>query len=76
MYGWGMEPLKESQIDDWMGESTRVVLMVQDLHTKSIVGMVNFYDIDREKNIADWGIVIDPSFAGKGYGQAAGKSSI
>lgn len=76
MHGWGMDPLKGHEINGWIGESTRLVLMVQDLHTKDIVGMVNFYDIDRENNIADWGVVIDPYFTGKGYAQAAGKASI
>ena len=47
------------------------MLMVKDVDTCEIVGMVNFYGWDKEKHVASRGTLIDPKFQNKGYGKAA-----
>jgi ribosomal-protein-alanine N-acetyltransferase len=59
------------EVNKWASDSTRVVLMVKDVSSKEVVGMVNFYDWNKEKQIASRGTLIDPKFQNKGYGKAA-----
>ncbi|MBP9759418.1 GNAT family N-acetyltransferase [Candidatus Dojkabacteria bacterium] len=72
MHGWGMNTFENSEeVNKWASDSTRVVLMVKDVVSCEIVGMVNFYDWDKEKQTASRGTLIDPKFQNKGYGKAA-----
>ncbi len=72
MHGWGMNIFENSEeVNKWASDSTRVVLMVRDVSSDEIVGMVNFYDWDKEKQVASRGTLIDPKFQSKGYGKAA-----
>ncbi len=72
MHGWGMDTFKNSdEVNKWASDSTRVVLMVKDVDSCEIVGMVNFYGWDKEKKVASRGTMIDPKFQNKGYGKAA-----
>lgn len=72
MRGWGMDIFESSdEVNKWASDATRVVLMVKDVVSCEIVGMVNFYDWDKEKQTASRGTLIDPKFQNKGYGKAA-----
>ncbi len=72
MHGWGMDTFANSEeVNKWASDSTRVVLMVKDVSIGEIVGMVNFYEWDKEKQVASRGTLIDPKFQNKGYGKAA-----
>ncbi len=72
MYGWGMDTFENSEeVNKWASDSTRVVLMVKDFENDEIVGMVNFYDWDKEKQTASRGTLIDPKFQNRGYGKAS-----
>lgn len=72
MHGWGMDTFENSEeVNKWASDSTRVVLMVKDVVSSEIVGMVNFYAWDKEKKVASRGTLIDPKFQNKGYGKAA-----
>jgi len=71
MHGWGMEIFENSEeVNKWASDSTRVVLMVKDVGSDEIVGMVNFYGWDKEKKVASRGTLIDPKFQNRGYGKA------
>lgn len=72
MRGWGMHAFENSEeVNKWARDSTRVVLMVKDASSDEIVGMVNFYDWNNEKQTASRGTLIDPKFQNMGYGKAA-----
>lgn len=72
MHGWGMGTFKNSEeVNKWASDSTRVVLMVKDVSNDEIVGIVNFYDWNKEKQVASRGTLIDPKLQNKGYGKAA-----
>lgn len=72
MHGWGMDTFKNSEeINKWACDATRVVLMVKDVNSDEVVGMVNFYDWNKEKKTASRGTLIDPKFQNKGYGKDA-----
>lgn len=72
MHGWGMNIFENSEeVNTWANDSTRVVLMVKDASNDEIVGIVNFYDWNKEKQIASRGTLIDPVFQNKGYGKTA-----
>ncbi len=72
MHGWGMDTFKNSdEVNKWASDSTRIVLMVKDVSSDEIIGMVNFYNWDKEKGVASRGTLIDPKFQNKGYGKAA-----
>lgn len=72
MHGWGMDTFENSEeVNKWASDSTRVVLMVKDIRSDEIVGMVNFYGWNKEKQTASRGTLIDPKFQNKGYGKAA-----
>lgn len=76
MYGWGIEPYTKLQVKEWVRESNRLPLLIQDHKTKKIVGMINFYEWNKIKKTAEWGVVIDPKFQGMGYATAAYKASV
>ncbi len=72
MHGWGMDTFENSkEVNKWASDSTRVVLMVKDVSSDEIVGVVNFYNWDKEKQVASRGTLIDPKFQNRGYGKAA-----
>jgi RimJ/RimL family protein N-acetyltransferase len=72
MHGWGMDTFENNEeVNNWASDPTRVVLMVKDVSSDEIVGMVNFYDWDKEKQVASRGTLIDPKFQNKGYGKSA-----
>ena len=72
MHGWGMDTFENSeQVNKWASDLTRVALMVKDVRSDEIVGMVNFYDWDKEKQVASRGTLIDSKFQNRGYGKAA-----
>ena len=72
MHGWGMNTFENSEeVNKWASGSTRAVLMVNDINSNEIVGMVNFYDWDKEKHVASRGTLIDPKFQNRGYGKAS-----
>lgn len=72
MHGWGMDTFENSEdVNKWANDSTRVELMVKDVSSDEIVGIVNFYAWDKENKVASRGTLIDPKFQNKGYGKAA-----
>lgn len=72
MNGWGMDTFKNSEeVNKWAIDSTRVVIIGKDVSSDEIIGMVNFYNWDKEKQVASRGTLIDPRFQNKGYGKAA-----
>lgn len=72
MHGWGMNTFENSkEVNKWASDSTRVVLMVKDINSDEIVGLVNFYDWNKEKQVASRGTLIDPKFQNRGYGKSA-----
>ena len=72
MHGWGMDTFENNEeVNKWASDSTRVVLIVNDVSSDEIVGMVNFYDWNKENRLASRGTLIDPKFQNKGYGKVA-----
>jgi len=72
MHGWGMDTFENSEeVNKWASDLSRVVLMVKDVSNDEVVGVVNFYDWDKEKQVASRGTLIDPKSQNKGYGKAA-----
>ncbi|KKQ75502.1 MAG: GCN5-related N-acetyltransferase [Candidatus Woesebacteria bacterium GW2011_GWB1_38_5b] len=45
--------------------------MVKDKVNGKIIGLVNFYDWNKEKQTASRGTLIDPEFQNQGFGKAA-----
>lgn len=72
MHGWGMKPFESlDKVLEWVVDPTRVILMVEDKTSGKIVGMVNFYDWNKEKKVASRGTLIDPEFQNRGFGKEA-----
>ncbi len=72
MHGWGMDTFENSEeVNKWASDPTRVILMVKNISNDEIIGMVNFYDWDKEKQTASRGTLIDPKFQNRGYGKAS-----
>lgn len=72
MNGWGMDTFQNmDEVSKWASDPTRVVLMVKDADINEIVGMVNFYNWDKEKLVTSRGTLIDPKFQNRGYGKAS-----
>lgn len=71
MHGWGGQPIPEAKIDDWASDPNAVLLLVQDTETAIIVGVIVFYDWNREQGIIQRGTLIDPHYQTMGYGTAA-----
>lgn len=75
MKGWGMPPFWEHKVQEWAEELDKVILMIRDDNLKKIVGFVNFYDWNKNRQVASRGTLIDPKYQNQGYGKAAIKNS-
>lgn len=46
-------------------------LMIEEIHSKEVIGTIDLYDFDPINNRANVGILIDKNYQGKGYGKMA-----
>lgn len=70
-----MGPFAQSDIEGWLDNPDQVTLMVRN-EKDEIIGFSNFHHFSENKKIAKIGLLIDPSFQGKGYGKITLKKSI
>lgn len=71
MRSMDMGPFSDSQIKEWPTQEGQVTLIIKDKATDEVMGFSNFHHFKDDGNAAQVGILIDPSYQGRGYGMTA-----